>query len=129
MLSRAGFFDCVRLLYLGLIAQLVHGKHGDERLGVDLAHIVHQGLVLHLVHDGDDLRVHLARVGADGVAQARAAVQLMEDVVDDLFRLGRNDAHAALDVHAEDEVIHHHAAEPRAQHAQHDRLAVVMPVG
>ena len=110
---------------LGLVADLVDGIDGQECLGVILADVIHQQTVFVLVHDGDDLLADRAVVCADGVVDGCAAVEGVEDEMHQLVVLVGNDAHPALQVQAEDEVVNDHTAKVGAQDAEDNGLGIV----
>ena len=93
-----------------MITDLTDGIDRDKCLGVYFFHIVHQRLVLLLVHNGDDFLFRIAVIRADNIIEGCAAVLVMENEVHDLVKLGRNDTDTALQIHAENEVIHHKSA-------------------
>ena len=109
-------------LLFRLIANLIDRIHSDKRLGIGLLHVVHQLLVLGVIHDGDDLPANGVIVGTDGIIEGRAAVQVMENIVGDLLHLGRQDADPALDVHAKNEMVHNEAAQISTQKAEEHRF-------
>ena len=98
-------------MHFGLIDDFVDVVNGDERLGVGLGDKVHQQAVLILIHDRNDFDRDRIGVRALGFIQSRAAVQRIQDIVQNFLAAVRNDADAALDVAAEDKVIEHHAVQ------------------
>ena len=104
---------------------MADGINGDEGFGIGLFHVIHQAAIFLIIHDGDDFLNGLVVVCADDRIKRCAAVQFVQDELRDLFEFRGDDAHAPLDIHAEDKMIDHHTAEIRAQHAEHHGLLVV----
>ena len=98
---------------------LMHRVDGHERIGIHLFQVAHEISVFLLIYNGDDLTEGVARVGPDGFHQRCAALQGVENVIQNLgFFLGY-DADALLGIDAEDEMIHHDAVEIGAQYAEY----------
>ena len=112
-------------LGLGLIGHRADRIDGDKRGGVGLLQIRHQLDILRLVDDDHDLLVGHMVIGADGLVNGRAAVHGVDDEVPHLLHPAGEDAHPALLVKAENEVVQDNAPQICTQHAQRHRLEVV----
>ena len=91
--------------------------------------IVHQALILRLVHDYDQLGVLPVRVCAFGAVYRRAAVKFIEYVLAQLLLAPRYHADAPPEVLTKDEVVHSQAVQVSAEHAERNRFAVVDKAG
>ena len=90
------WYGCHVILLLWLITDLTDRIDRNKCLGIYLFNIVHQRFIFLLIHDGDDLLLGAAVIGADDIIQRRTAVEIMEDKVHDLIQLRRDDADTAL---------------------------------
>ena len=79
--------------------------HGNKSFRILVVHIIHQPLILTLIHDRNDLTVLFHVIGSDGFINRRSAVQIVDNKVPKLLFLLRDDADPALDVVIEDEMI------------------------
>ena len=70
-----------------------------------MIHIIHQFLILVLVHDGNDLVSFLHIISTDGFIDRRPAMKIIEDKIAELLLFFRNDAHTALDIMINNKMI------------------------
>ena len=111
------------------VADFLNGIDGDKCVGIGGHHVVHQLFVFLLVNDGDDLFAGFSVVGTDAFVDGGTAVKIMENERENLVELGRDDADAPLDIHAENEVIQDNTAQVGADHTQHNSLGIVAKCG
>ena len=104
---------------LGNIGNFVDVVNRNEGGGVGFGEETHQRGVLLLVDDDNDLLDGGVMISAGGFVDSSTAVKVGNHEVADLVQLGREDADAALDIVAEDEVVEDDAVEVSAKNAQH----------
>ena len=75
-------------MLLRLIPHIADRVHGDERFGINLSDIVHQCFVLLLVNNRNDFLMYYVVIRTDGLIQTCTAVQLMQDVVNNIIHPG-----------------------------------------
>ena len=82
-----------------LIADLTDRVDGDKCLGVYLLYIVHERFIFVLVNDGNDLLLFSAVISTDDIVKGCSAVQIVENKIHNLIKLGGDDADTALQIH------------------------------
>ena len=95
-------------LRLRAINNLIYRINSDKCLPVRFHQVTHQFAVLMLVHDSNDLPVWLEIICPDGLIDGRAAMQLLDDKLPDLFLLFGQNADPPLHFGAKNEMIQHH---------------------
>ena len=70
-----------------------------------MIHIIHQFLILVLVHDGNDLVSFLHIISTDGFIDRRPAMKSIEDKIAEFLLLFRNDTHTAFDIMIKNKMI------------------------
>ena len=113
------------LSFFGLVAYLVYRVNGNKCLGIGLFHEVHKPSVFLTVNNGDDLAAGLIIVSADDLIKRGTAVQLVQDEIGDLVELWGDNAHAALDINSENEVIDDYARKISGNNAEDHSLCIV----
>ena len=106
------------------VDDLIHIVHRDESGGVRLGDEADQLDVLLLGDNNDNLLPRLPGIGPHRLIEAGSAVQGVENEAGNLLLFLRHDAHPFFDVHAEDEVVQHDAAQVGAQDAEGHGLHV-----
>ena len=107
------------------IIDLIYRNDGYKGSWIGFAHIIHEMAVFLLVHNCDDLLTDSIVVCADAVVDGCAAVQLMQDILQDLIMLLGNDANTPFDVDTEDKIIHNKTAKIGTQHTEYNDLLVI----
>ena len=117
------------LFFFGLVTHVADGIDRYKGLGIYLADVVHQLLVLVFVYDGDHFHFRLLVVSTDDLVQRSTGVQGVQNIINDVVQILRDHADAALDVDTKDEVIYQHTAEVRSQQAKDNCLTIVAKSG
>ena len=94
-----------------LIAHIADRIHSNECFGVDFIDIVHQQPVFLLVNDSDHLPTGCVVICTNDLVECSAAVEVVENKVNDGIQLVGNDTNPSFDVYTENKMIKHHAAE------------------
>ena len=67
-----------------LIPHIADGIDGDKGFGICLTDVVHQALVLVLIHDGDHLHLGRLIISTDDLIQCCTAVQSVQNIINDV---------------------------------------------
>ena len=81
-----------------LISHIADRIDGNERLWIDTSYVIHKLSVFVLVHNSDDFRARCIVICARDLVQGRAAMEIVDDIINDFVELGRYHADAALDI-------------------------------
>ena len=90
-----------------------------------MVHIIHQPLILTLIHDRNDLMVLFHVIGSDGFINRCSAVQIVDNEFPKLLFLLRDDADPAFDVVIENKMIQNDSIKIGSQNTQDQRFLVI----
>ena len=123
------FFIALLCAGLGDIGHFVDIINRHESGGILLGQEAHQRGILLLVDDHNDLLEGGVVVSTDRLIDGRTAVQVIEYKTTDLIELGGQDADAALNVVAEDEIVEDDAVEVSTEDTERNDLQIGNEVG
>ena len=99
--------------------------HRDKCLRITGTDIVHECLILTLVHDRNDLIVLLKIVSTDRFIDRCAAVQIVNNDLAEFFLFLRDNADTSLDILSKNKVIEDDSVHICTEHTEHDGLLVI----